>query len=301
MNTRHLEYFLAVADCGGFNRAAERLRVAQPSLSQAIRALERDLKVTLFVRTARHSVLTDVGRSLVEPTRQILRDLSTIQAAGLEDERDLHGQVNVAMSSSVASTTLPNMIREMHERHPQIKFAVHPVANSTESVDIVRSGTCELGFAAVYRSPPTRGLRASLFHEGRFVLIAPAGMFGSRTTISRRELAGVPLVVGERPTEMTRLAEDFAGLGMEPNITVWAGHPDAVIPLVLGGVGAAMVPAERARLAELGGADVLEIDPPITLRQWMVVRPGRLSPPARALYEQALRSMRNTAPLGTSS
>ena len=60
VNTRHLEYFLAVADCGGFNRAAEQLRVAQPSLSQAIRALERDLKVTLFVRTARHSVLTEL-------------------------------------------------------------------------------------------------------------------------------------------------------------------------------------------------------------------------------------------------
>jgi len=84
VQTRHLEYFIAVADYGGFNRAAERLRVAQPSLSQAIRALERDLKVTLFVRTGRQSVLTDVGRSLVEPTRQILRDLNTIQAAGLE-------------------------------------------------------------------------------------------------------------------------------------------------------------------------------------------------------------------------
>ena len=160
MNTRHLEYFLAVADYGGFNRAAERLRVAQPSLSQAIRALERDLKVTLFVRTPRQSVLTDVGRALVEPTRQILREVSAIQAAGLEHERNLQGQVNVAMTSSVACTTLAPMTRGLHQRHPLVTVAVHPVANATDAVELVRTGICELGFALAFRRPPTRGLRA---------------------------------------------------------------------------------------------------------------------------------------------
>ena len=120
------------------------------------------------------------------------------------------------------------------------------------------------------------------------MVIAPAGMFPPDRPVTQGELTGVPLIVGERPTEMNRLTEDFAGLGLDPNITVWAGHPEAVVPLVLAGVGAAMVPAGRAHLARLGGADVLDIDPPIMFRQWLVARPGQLSPPAHAFYDQAL-------------
>ncbi|WP_051217691.1 LysR family transcriptional regulator [Nocardioides insulae] len=288
MNTRHLEYFLAVVDHGGFNRAAAHLRVAQPSLSQAIRALERELKVVLFVRTSRQSVLTDVGRSLVGPTRQVLRDISAIESIGLEQDEDLHGDVTVAMSSSVAYGVLPKVTSGLQLKHPLIRIAVHPVPNIHQAADLVRTGICDLGFATSPQAPREQGLKCELVFEDRFAVVAPPGMFKDAGTVTREQLRGVRFVVGEQATERDHLTPEFTRWDIYPDIAVWAGHSEAVIPLVLSGAGAAMLPTARAKLARLGGAAVFEIDPPVPLRQWMVSRPGPLNRPANAFYERAL-------------
>src|SRR5215831_5888260 len=81
MDLRRLEYFLAVVEHGRVTAAAAALHVAQPSLSQAIRALERDLGVELFVRDGRGLTPTEAGRALVEPARQVLGDLSVARSA----------------------------------------------------------------------------------------------------------------------------------------------------------------------------------------------------------------------------
>ncbi|MEU1853423.1 LysR family transcriptional regulator, partial [Streptomyces sp. NPDC019990] len=77
MDIRQLEYFLAIVDRGGFSRAASALYVSQPSLSQAVRALERDLGSELFHRIGRRAVLTEAGRALIEPAREAVRGLET--------------------------------------------------------------------------------------------------------------------------------------------------------------------------------------------------------------------------------
>lgn len=81
MDVRVLGYFLAVVDHDGFGRAAEALHVAQPSLSQAVAGLERDLGVQLFHRIGRGVVLSDAGQELIEPARQVLRDLRVARSA----------------------------------------------------------------------------------------------------------------------------------------------------------------------------------------------------------------------------
>ena len=80
MDARQLKYFLAIVDAQGFAKAAEQLCIAQPSLSQTIARLERELDVVLFHRVGRRVVLTDAGRRLIEPARQVIRDLATAQA-----------------------------------------------------------------------------------------------------------------------------------------------------------------------------------------------------------------------------
>ena len=81
MDARQLKFFLAVIDYGGFSRAAEQLYIAQPSLSQAIAGLERELGVALFHRVGRGVLPTDAGEQLIGPARQVLRDLATAQSA----------------------------------------------------------------------------------------------------------------------------------------------------------------------------------------------------------------------------
>jgi DNA-binding transcriptional LysR family regulator len=80
MDARQLEYFLAIVDHDGFGRAAQHLHIAQPSLSQSIANLERELGIPLFHRIGRGVVLSAAGRELIEPARQVLRDLSTARA-----------------------------------------------------------------------------------------------------------------------------------------------------------------------------------------------------------------------------
>ncbi|MEU6265195.1 LysR family transcriptional regulator [Saccharopolyspora shandongensis] len=293
MNTRHLEYFLAIVDHGGFNRAAEQLRVAQPSLSQAIRALERDLKADLFVRTKRRAVLTDIGRSLVGPTRRVVRDINAIQSVGLEHDQDLHGDVSVAMSSAVAYGVLPRVTSDLRSIHPKVQVSVHPVANVTQAADLVQTGICDVGLATALQPPCPKGLHSELVLEDRFVVAAPPGMFDATGTLTREQLSGVRFVVGDRATERDRIAEEFTRWGIYPDIAVWAGHSDAVIPLVLAGVGAAMLPTARAEMARQVGAEVFEVDPAVPFGQWMVSRPGHLNRPANAFYERVLAIRRD--------
>ena len=104
MDVRQLTYFLAVVETMNFGRAAERLYIAQPSLSQAIGTLERELGVPLFHRVGRGIVLSDAGAQLIEPARQVVRDLEAAQAAarsarGLTRGRVRPGAAAVAGSS----------------------------------------------------------------------------------------------------------------------------------------------------------------------------------------------------------
>ena len=81
MDTRKLKYFLAVVDHDGFSRAAEHLLIAQPSLSQTIAALEKELGVPLFHRIGRRAVLTEAGKELIGPARLVMRNLDAAQSA----------------------------------------------------------------------------------------------------------------------------------------------------------------------------------------------------------------------------
>jgi DNA-binding transcriptional LysR family regulator len=102
MDVRQLEHFLAVVDHGGFNRAASALYVSQPSLSQAVRALERDLGSDVFHRIGRRVVLTEAGRALIEPAREAVRSLQLARAS-VESVQGLHsGWVDIAATPSQA-------------------------------------------------------------------------------------------------------------------------------------------------------------------------------------------------------
>jgi DNA-binding transcriptional LysR family regulator len=102
MDIRQLEYFLAIVDHGGFNRAASVLYVSQPSLSQAVQALDRDLGSELFHRIGRRAVLTEAGQALIDPARAAVRSLETARArvAAVHELRD--GRLDVAAMPSLA-------------------------------------------------------------------------------------------------------------------------------------------------------------------------------------------------------
>ena len=148
MDVRQLEYFLAVVDHGGFNRAATALYLSQPSLSQAIRTLERDLGSDLFHRIGRRVVLTEAGTALIEPARTAVRGLELARAS-VESVHGLRiGRVEIAAMPSQAVAPLTGMISRFHRAHPEVSVTVRAAFTPRDVTEMVRTGVTELGLLA---------------------------------------------------------------------------------------------------------------------------------------------------------
>ena len=143
---RHLRYFIAVAEELNFSRAARRMHMAQPPLSAAIRQLERDLGVDLFVRTTREVKLTDAGRAFLEGARRTLADAERAAEDAKRAAAGELGQLRIAYSWSTRFETLPALGRAFRASHPDVELLAQelwnarmPPAFSAGSIDIAVS------------------------------------------------------------------------------------------------------------------------------------------------------------------
>lgn len=141
---QRLRYFVAVADELSFTRAAQRLHVAQPSLSAQVRALERELRVDLLARTTRRVELTEAGRVLHADARRILEDVDQAVARTRRAQDTARGELRVAYTATVGYQALPLILDELEALAPEIKVSASRTW-STIVVDAVRSGEIELG------------------------------------------------------------------------------------------------------------------------------------------------------------
>ncbi|MFI5585927.1 LysR family transcriptional regulator [Amycolatopsis sp. NPDC051758] len=288
MDARQLRYFLAVVDHGSANKAAAALYVAQPSLSQAVRTLERDLGLALFHRVGRRLVLTDAGRALIEPARQVLRGLAAARAS-VESVAGLQvGRVEIAAMPSQAVEPLAGMIKAVTEAHPGLSVAVRAAFTADEVLHQVRSGQTELGLLAAAEPPAGVGVDLRPIGRQRFVLVCPAGgPFAPDTVVRHEDLAGQRLIVGQSGTGMRRLVDEIRAAGVELTEVVETEHRETVLPLVLGGVGVAVLADSWAPLARQAGALVLDLEPARHLHLALASRAGDLTPAARAFLALA--------------
>ena len=138
MLLRHLRYLLAVADNGGFTRAAEALHVSQPTLSQQIRQLEESLGVVLFDRTSRTVKPTDAGQAYIECARRVLVELAAGKRA-LHDVKDLsRGTLRLAMTPTFMAYLVGPLVRDYKNRYPNIHLEIFEL-----SMDDIETGLAE--------------------------------------------------------------------------------------------------------------------------------------------------------------
>jgi LysR family carnitine catabolism transcriptional activator len=112
MERRHLEYFVAIVDHGGFTAASQALRIAQPSLSQVIKTLERELGVELFQRLRTGARLTSAGEALIGPARQVLRDFDAARSAVSSSSGVVGGRLDIAATTGLTTGVLPELVGE---------------------------------------------------------------------------------------------------------------------------------------------------------------------------------------------
>jgi DNA-binding transcriptional LysR family regulator len=282
MDERRLRYFLAVVEDGGVTRAAARLRIAQPSLSQAIRALETELGVELFHRVGRGMRLSSAGTNLVGPARQVLRvmDEARNAIAGVVELRT--GTLEIAALPTLAVDPMATLIGRFHELHPGVQVRVLEPDSADGVSVLVQDGACELG-AAHLPLAGDRLIAHELGEQELLVVLPPQTQIRSARPLRARELAAIQLVVSPPGTSTRILLEQaLAAVGVTPQIAVETAAREAVVPLVLAGAGAALLPTQQAREAQRRGAIVRAAQPAITRKVGLIHREGILSPAARA-------------------
>jgi DNA-binding transcriptional LysR family regulator len=264
MELRHLRYFVAVAEEGHVTRAAERLGIQQPPLSQQIQALERELDVQLFRRKPRGVELTPAGRTLLDEARAILARTAEAVAATQRAAQGEAGRIGIGFTSSASfHPFVPRAIRAFREAHPLVALALEE-SGTTELVAALRGQAID---AAFVRSPvgESADLTVRPLLEEAMVAALPSGhpLSIAKEPLPLAALAGETFILYRRPVgpglhDAIIAACDRAGFS--PQIGQEAPRMLSTLSLVAAGLGVTVVPASMSRL-EAEGVVYRALDP----------------------------------------
>ncbi|ANH94650.1 MULTISPECIES: LysR family transcriptional regulator [unclassified Streptomyces] len=246
MQLQQLQYFVAVAETRHFTRAADLVHVAQPSLSQQIKALERELGADLFQRARGNITLTDAGEALLPLARRILADADTARHEVQELAQLRRGRVRLGATPSLCTGLLPDVLRAFHDRYPGIRLLVEE-GGSHDLVRELARGALDLALVVLPLPSPSPALTTvELLREDLVVVsssdVPPPGPAGRRT-VRIADLAGARLVMFRHGYDLRELTVAACRAeGFEPEFAVEGGEMDAVLGFVRAGLGVAVVP-----------------------------------------------------------
>lgn len=293
MQLQQLAYFVAVAQEGSFTRAAERANVAQPSLSQQIKALEADLGAQLVHRARGKVGLTAAGETLLPIARRMLADAETARREIRELEALGRGRVRLGATPSLCTGLLPGVLAGYRRAHPGVDIVVYE-SGSRDLEKALLEGSLDLALVidASLGDDPEIDTVPLLTED--LVVISPLGEPGptGRKRLTVAELENVPLVMFRPGYDLreTTLAACRAA-GFEPTFAIEGGEMDAVLEFVRAGLGAAVVPSTVVR----GRFTVTAISTPGLHRTVLLARRRGLEPPraAQVFIEELTRSLRS--------
>lgn len=242
MDLRSLKYFTVVAQELNITRAAEKLNMSQPPLSNQLKALEEELGVTLLIRGKRHLQLTEAGNLLLRRANQILElaDKTRQELADLKD--GLSGTISIGIVEGRAPFLVSRWISGFREEFPRIQYSLWN-GSSDDVLDRLYRGLVDIAvIAAPYDTEHLEG-----FQVGRepWVAIIPAGHPLAKVEgkqISLSSLAGEPLIVPSRKSRVDAIRKWFREIGEEPNIICEMSNYLDAVALSERGVGISIFP-----------------------------------------------------------
>lgn len=217
---RHLWLFLAVAEEQNFGRAAKRLGMSQPPLSEQIQVLEQALKVKLFDRSRRGAKLTPVGAAILPAVRKFAEQLERLELAVEEAVAGQSGMLTVGAISTAMFDVLPGLIEQMKVDYPHLTVSVREI-DSVEAVPALEAGDIDLAFARL-DGDLGASIKSLPLTEDRLVVALPSDHpLASRKRISLSSLATEPLVMFSRqvsPVYFDNLIATCRASGFSPRV-----------------------------------------------------------------------------------
>jgi DNA-binding transcriptional LysR family regulator len=251
MELRHLRHFLAVADELHMGRAAQRLGIAQPPLSQSIARLEKELGVRLFDRANRRLTLTQAGAVFIDEARASVLHADAALAAARAADHGAAGVVRIGFDSAALYLPLPHRLTRLRQLLPGAQAKLFELSTN-QQLDALRRGEIDIGFA---HPPFGTGDRLDVVDLPADDTIAVLPDDGHDGDVSLAEIAAFGLILfpaAQGPVLHARIMDSFMKAGVEVRIAQEARRALTMLSLVSAGLGAALLPQSIRRLAFKG-------------------------------------------------
>ncbi|MGG7100548.1 LysR family transcriptional regulator [Rhodococcus sp. 24CO] len=284
MEFRQMEYFLAVVENKGISGAAAALGVAQPTVSQALRGLERELGVRLFHRIGRGMVLSAAGRSLVGPSRQVLRDVAAAEGQLTATDGAVVGRLDIMAFPALTSGTIVDLIAEFCIRYPRARVRFSELEREDNLDSLIRDGHCEFAVAHLPLEA-AKGFEIIELGEQDYRLVYPLGTVLPEGPVRLAEMPDIPMVFVPRGAAMGDAIEDsIRKAGTRTELAVVTEQRESRLPMVIAGLGGSLV--ERAVAKSMPQQVVERACEPRFLRTYgLVFDPSILSPVGKAFVD----------------
>ncbi|MDG2523842.1 LysR family transcriptional regulator [Stenotrophomonas sp. HITSZ_GD] len=263
MELRHLRYFLAVAEEANFTRAAARLGIGQPPLSQQIQALERELGTPLFRRTHAGAELTEAGEAFLVEVKRVLADVERAADTARRIARGEAGRLRLGFTASAAfNPRVPRLIRDFRRQWPRVQLVLEET-NTAGLLEALRNGRLDAAFIRYTPSALPAGLDLMRFPDEPMLIAVPAAHpLAQRARAPLVALAGEPFILFPRSFGSSLYDEILSVCresGFSLQITQEAPQMSSIVNLVAAELGVSVVPASTAQM-QLPGVRYLQIE-----------------------------------------
>lgn len=252
MNLRRLNYFIVLAEELNFHRAAERLNMAQPPLSVAIRKLEEELGAPLFERKTRGVELTAAGKAALGPARETLAHAAMIGEAVKLGKIGESGRISLGFVGSAVSELLPTIIPAFRNSFPSVELVLEEMT-SVDILEGIDQHTLDVGLVRLPTAQPSRANISVIERDMLIAALPSSHAQAKRKDVRLDELADEPFIL-HSPVSILRSITLIAcqKAGFAPRITQEIIQVQTALSLVQSGLGVALVPARMARFVPEG-------------------------------------------------
>jgi LysR family hydrogen peroxide-inducible transcriptional activator len=286
MEIHQLRYFVAVAEEGSFSRAAAKVRVAQPSLSQQIRKLEAEVGQPLFDRLPRSVVLTEAGRCLIDYARQILASIGDARRCVDELKDEVAGKLAVGAIPTIAPYVLPGLVVRFQKHYPEVTLEI--VEDVTDGITR-RIEAGELDVALASTCQPTPSLRRESLGTEPLLALAPEGHpLAKKDLVEFDDLKSLRfLLLHEMHCLSQQVNHLLESRRLRPEIALAGSQLSTIANMVAASIGVSIVPQMMVKHHATPGCVSVPFAPPIPERELnLLYNPLRFQSRAAAAFRQ---------------